>query len=487
MHKGSSLRFIVDEITEGQLDWAAMNDTFDYVALGDPSSAKRIPLVKGRKDQIEELIKHFPDEEKAIRKFYATAGSVRSISIAMGLLKLAPLWFSKLLIKTGLFFKMFPSYKTMNYSLQEFLDRITDNKDLQAVLSYNCLDYGTFPSEAPAGMHFILCQHFAASGGYYPVGGSSEIPYVMVPIIERNGGKVMVRAPVTQILLDEQNKKAVGVTVNKGGQNHTIHAPLVVSSTGLKVTRKLLPKQDVLSEAVHKTVDSVGQSMSCLQVFIGLKGTAEELGLPKGQNIWLWKNNDFNKSVEALEGDSPELDQYFPMSFISFPSTKDPVWEERFPGKSTCLIISGGTYKWFEEWVGSATQHRGKDYEAVKKELGTILWNDLLQMYPQLEDKVEYLDVGTPLTFQYYLGAPTGEIYGMDHNIQRFSAESMTILRPETQFEGLYLAGQDVAVCGITGGMMGSILCTSAILKRNIVNDIMALRQKLRSESKKSS
>ena len=345
---------------------------------------------------------------------------------------------------------------------------------------------GTFPSDAPAGMQFILCQHFASSGGYYPVGGSSEIPYVMVPLIERAGGRVMVRAPVTKILLDDSKKKAIGVVVSKGGQDHIIQAPLIVSSAGLKITCQLLSKVEVENGSAQKTVSKVGPSVSCVQVFVGLKGTAEELGIPKGQNIWLWKDSDFTKAVESLKEDTPVLENYFPMLFISFPSTKDPMWEERFPGKSTCLIISGGSYKWFEEWKDSTTQHRGKDYEATKKELTTILWNDLLEMYPQLEEKVEYMDLGTPLTFQYYIGAPTGEIYGLDHNVKRFSAETMAILRPETQYEGLFLAGQDVATCGIAGGMMGGILSASAILKRNIIGDLLLLRQKMKKASKKA-
>ena len=37
-------------------------------------------------------------------------------------------------------------------------------------------------------------------GGFYPVGGASEIAFNMIPIIERTGGKVLVRANVKEIL-----------------------------------------------------------------------------------------------------------------------------------------------------------------------------------------------------------------------------------------------------------------------------------------------
>ena len=46
-------------------------------------------------------------------------------------------------------------------------------------------------------------------GAYYPLGGTSEIAYQIVPIIERYGGKVLVDAPVTKILVDE-NGRATG-------------------------------------------------------------------------------------------------------------------------------------------------------------------------------------------------------------------------------------------------------------------------------------
>jgi len=56
-------------------------------------------------------------------------------------------------------------------------------------------------------MQMILLQHYV-HGGYYPVGGASEIAFNIIPVIEKAGGKVLVRAPVTEILLD--NGKAVG-------------------------------------------------------------------------------------------------------------------------------------------------------------------------------------------------------------------------------------------------------------------------------------
>ena len=46
-------------------------------------------------------------------------------------------------------------------------------------------------------------------GSSYPLGGTSEIAYQTIPAIERNGGKVLVNAPVTKILMDDSGR-AIG-------------------------------------------------------------------------------------------------------------------------------------------------------------------------------------------------------------------------------------------------------------------------------------
>ena len=57
-------------------------------------------------------------------------------------------------------------------------------------------------------MHALLINHFVY-GAFYPQGGASEIAFHIIPTIEKSGGRVLVRAPVSDILLDSEGK-AVG-------------------------------------------------------------------------------------------------------------------------------------------------------------------------------------------------------------------------------------------------------------------------------------
>lgn len=57
-------------------------------------------------------------------------------------------------------------------------------------------------------MQSTLLNHFM-HGAYYPKGGASEIAFNIIPVIRRAGGNVLVRAPVKEILLNDEGK-AVG-------------------------------------------------------------------------------------------------------------------------------------------------------------------------------------------------------------------------------------------------------------------------------------
>ena len=53
---------------------------------------------------------------------------------------------------------------------------------------------------------FSLHATFALPGGYYPVGGSSELAFNTIPVIEESGGQVITRVSVKEILIDEHGR-----------------------------------------------------------------------------------------------------------------------------------------------------------------------------------------------------------------------------------------------------------------------------------------
>lgn len=329
-------------------------------------------------------------------------------------------------------------------------------------------------------MHALLTRHFLY-GGYYPRGGSSEIAFQIIPTIERAGGRVLVRAPVREILVNDAGDQVVGVQVKKGHNVFDILAPLVISDAGLANTaRTLLPERVGQGCGFVAMADRYRPGLALMTVFIGLDGTAEELGL-KASNIWAFEENDLQKQLDHYISLGPDEASQAPapLLFISFPSTKDPTFPDRFPGKSTCEIVTVSPHTWFKDWENERVMHRGEDYIGLKTAIGRQAWSSVLELVPQLEGRDEYFDVGTSLSNQYYLASTRGEVYGADHTVDRFSLESMTKLRPQTGVAGLYMTGQDVTTCGFSGALMGGVVCTSAILRRNLTAELMEVKKEL--------
>lgn len=62
-------RCMLDQITNGQLQWEPLDNPFDHVVLGPPENRRHYPIYSGRNRFPDELKKCFPGEEKAIDEY----------------------------------------------------------------------------------------------------------------------------------------------------------------------------------------------------------------------------------------------------------------------------------------------------------------------------------------------------------------------------------------------------------------------------------
>lgn len=446
VHKpNSTLRRIFDVVSEGRLHWAEMSAVYDRIILGD----REYNLVAGTENFIAELVRQFPAEEAAIRRyvalirqtsyqssrFFAGQAMPRGLGRAYGK--------SRSLLMDKHFFQ----------TTRHVLEQLTANQELIAVLTGQWGDYGLPPAESSFLMHALVAKHYLA-GGAYPVGGASAMARSIIPTIQKAGGEVFTYAEVEQILIE--NKRAVGVRMADGTE---IRAGKVVSNAGfLPTVNRLLP------ESVRHLLPSRGKgnqiklSSAHLCLYAGFRGTPAELGM-ETTNLWIYPSADHEGNLDAYLA-SPDSSP-FPLVYVSFPSAKDPDWERRYPGKSTVEIVTVTQPEWFGEWQGTTWQQRGEQYEAKKKALTDRLLAILFERMPQLEQALDFCELSTPLSTQFYQRNQQGEIYGLDHFPDRFDHPS---LHPQTPIKNLYLTGADVVTAGIGGAVMGGMLTSSVML-----------------------
>ncbi|XP_058477070.1 inactive all-trans-retinol 13,14-reductase [Solea solea] len=477
LHENSLLRIAFDQISEGQLEFQQLEQHFDTIRIGLGDEMREYTMVSGKTEMKTHLMKQFPDDTEAIEAYFKLMKVVAKKTHYLATLKLIPQWISLFLLKSGIANFFSPVFRYSGTGATQFVNTLTSNKDLHIMFSY--LFYGVAPKDSSILINALLNHHYKR-GAYYPKGGSSEIAFHIIRTIQKYGGNCLVRAPVSQILVNEKGA-AYGVKVRKGQEEVEVHAPVVVSNCGVFTTfQKLLPPEVQVQDGIQERLNMMKHGRGSFLVFSGFDGTAEELDLVS-TNFWLFKNNNMDKSMDDFFSlNKEEAPDNIPMMFITMPSSKDPEANIRHPGKSCMTILTMVKYEWFEDWKDTTVRKRGDEYYDYKMRFAKNLFDWACTLFPKIRDKLVFQDVATPLTNMHYLGAQRGAMYSAEHNLDRFHAEAVARNRCNTPVKNLYLSGQDVFSCGIAGALHGGLLCSSAVLDHIVYIDLLLLKKKLK-------
>ena len=467
----STAGFFLNQLTNGQVAWQACDKFYDVAVLHTDGRTEplRVPMPSGYEDWKNALKSHFPTEGAAIDRFIDYCTECRVSSVGFFLLKVLPRWLAKLAIRIPVLRRRLTTFKSDQTTLA-VLRQLTDNTDLQTLLAYHWGDYGTDPARSSFAMHAQLATHFM-DGAYYPVGGASMIPFALAPQVTAAGGAVLTQARVQRLLTE--GGRVVGVVMQRDGAE--IRAPWVVSDAGLVNTGRLLP-EPLLRGPARRNGAAPDVSPAYVSIFVGLRGSAEDLGL-RATHYWVIRGDGDAEAFvrgsydEALRSGSPYV-------FVTFPSAKDPTAAQRAPGKSTCSIVFFASAAWFAEWRHEPFNRRSRGYREAKEALGRRVWDQAcaLPELAHLRQRVDYFDVGTPLTNEHFLADPS--IYGLAHGLERFRPETVLELRPDFfGLRGLALTGKDIFVCGFSGALTSGLLTASHVLGRDLYADLSKARK----------
>jgi all-trans-retinol 13,14-reductase len=439
----TTVRRMMDFLTQGQLDWAPMDPHYDRFFIGD----RVYDAVAGRAAFRDNLVAHFPREAQAIDRYLQLLGEVSRGMRTFALDRTLPPWAAAVagpLLRR----RLPPSFDRTTW---EVLSELTDDPELIAVLTGQWGDLGLPPKRSSFVIQALVAKHYL-HGGFYPVGGAWRIADTILPRIRATGGEVFTYARVEQVLVQEGRTR--GVRMADGTE---IAARCVISDAGaINTFARLLPAEVAGQHGYDRLIEGVKPSIGHLGVYIGLQGTAEEFGLPK-TNYWIYPGNDYDAALDRFLADPSGP---FPTVYISFPSAKDPDFARRHPGKATIEIVAPAPYETFAPWAGRTWGQRGEDYQAMKQRYGERLLEHLYDKVPQVRGRIDYWEVSTPLSMKWFCGWERGELYGLDHDPSRMRQRW---LRPRTKVPGLWLTGQDIMSCGVSGAMMGGLAAATAI------------------------
>ena len=258
----------------------------------------------------------------------------------------------------------------------EVLDGLTTNAEMKAVLTAQWGDYGEPPGRSSFAAHALVTQHYF-DGASYPVGGAGRIAGSVWPLVEREGGALLVDADVARI--DADDSRVTGVTLAGGRQ---FFAPVVISDAGVHNTLRLvtsdaLPRLSPLAEAARRLPPSRGHA--CL--YIGLDGAVDVAA----GNLWIYPGPDHDGNVarSAADPDAP-----LPVVYVSWPAAKDPTFAARHDGRATAEAITMAPWDWFSRWSDTRWKQRGDDYDAFKARLAARLLETVFAHAPGVRGHV---------------------------------------------------------------------------------------------------
>lgn len=455
-NKRSPTRKLLDYISDETVEWEPMDDDYD-VAISEDDEYRFCSSWTTLKERLKISFPDDKDKESIDKYFDLVRRTVRDRFPLLLLLKMLPERVSD--VCSWLFDRQLGIIKM---TTKQVLESITSNQKLMGVLSYHYGDYGETPDRGAFLMHAIITYHYR-SGAYYPVGGPLRISESIIRVIEKWGGKVLVRAPVSSILIDHRNR-AYGVVV-KGKE---ILAKSIVSSVGSPTTMtKLIPESHqsmVRKQVVMMKDKNVASNISLMSVFVGISDPDGSIKLPKS-NYWVHQSWDHDKNMAEYKQDHLKI----PLFFISFSSAKDPTYATRHPGKHAAMIIGACSYDDVEKFKYDRVKHRGSEYISMKEKWQGIFIQVLLDQFPELRGKIEYTEVGTAVTNDYYLGTHRGAVYGLAHTPKRFQQRW---LHAKTPIKNLFMSGQDICCCGIGGALVGGYMCAYTMSARSMFHSL---------------
>ena len=434
---------IIDEVTGGAISWSRLPRAYDRIIFSDES----YDLLSGRERFVQSLSQQFPRHHAAIERYAQLTQRVGHLAPAHFIAKqLASPVGRALGAATSALFHFYS-----DQTVEEVLRPVLTDPRLFDVLTGQWGDYGLTPRHASFAIHAMTGNHFMG-GAYYPVGGPGVLSSGAVQGIGAAGGEVYTNAEVDKIVVE--GGRAVGVRMVDGS---TFRAPVVVSGAGVPLTlNRLLPRDVAEKTGLLGGVRGVGPSTAHICLHLGFRKSDAELGFD-GTNLWVYCDGDREESFRRF-ADDPDAD--IPLTFMSFPSAKDPSWSERYPDRATVEVIALVPMRWFQKWTDSRWMKRGGEYDDFKAKMTERLLEKVYQQMPRLRGEVDHCELSTPLSTKHFAAHPDGEIYGLTHTPERFRLP----LRARSGVPGLYFTGADIVTGGVGGAVIGGTLSCGAIM-----------------------
>ena len=372
---------------------------------------------------IEILIENFPEEESGINAYFDQVLNARK--------------------------KAKESEGKPEISLGEFLDSIITNEDLKLVLLGNLGYYHDDPYSISLNYYSIAQGSYFQGGGNFIKGGSQKLSDYLSNYISQNGGKVIFKHLVTEIITE--NSRAVGIKYIEVGKEAsaylTAHGKEIIANAAIpNVASTLLAEEN--GKELQQQVDKLELGASLLTIYLGFKKRAKDQGSKYYSTFVFDESIQTQADIKANNSGDFENRSF---TFIDYSQIDSGLAREEKSVGAICCI------DYYSDWAVLDKE----DYKAKKKQVGEIFISKLEKLIPGIQDQIEYYEVGTSKTVARYTLNPGGAIYGFAQTPERVRSDQIESV------ENLHFASAWTKIGGgFSGAIFSGYLCAMDILRK---------------------
>lgn len=330
----------------------------------------------------------------------------------------------------------------LGWTLQDYFDLLQFPPELQLILAGQSAIFFLPPKQLSLIVHAAGVASYD-SGAYVPQQSFRTLVHALVDCIRHAPGcRVALSSEVTRV---ECDRRRVGAITTSAGT--TVLADNVIYDGDPQQSLKLLGEERFPARFRRKL--HYEYSTSALSVYLGLRGIDLRNYGFGDENLFWHPEVDLNQIYERQFAQGIPDEPYF---FCDAPTLRMEDPKLAPPGCQQLVMVSPCSYDYFRRLRAVSTE----SYEAAKQQYAQriirILERDFV---PELSRYIETLVVGSPLTNEYYVGAPRGNCYGMPLDPEHQHACHFNYRSP---FENFFYVGTTSGMPGMAANIHFSTL-----------------------------
>ncbi len=387
-----------------------VNGKYDVVISHNPDEVKT------------KLYKLFPDEKEGIDSYFYQVQNIK---------------------------KIIRQKDKPDTTLGEFIDSIISDEDLKLILLGNLGYYHDDPYELSLGYYSMAQNSYYQGGGNFIQGGSQVLSDYLMDFISANGGTVLLKQMVNEIIIEDGTAVGIRYKSVKKSDNEikTAYANEIISNASIpQVAARMIP--ETFGKQIENEIKDLKPGPSLLTVYFGFNKKLSKIG-NKNYSTFI-----YDESVKNLAGILPNNHAGFDsrsFTFVDYSQVDARLVEgEKAVGAVCCNDYAA-------DWENlSPEAYRGR-----KEQVAQHFINRLEKLLPGFKDAVEYYEVATAKTVQRYTLTPGGAVYGFAQTPERVKT---VIQNPVKNLS--FASAWSQTGGGYSGAIYSGYLCALDVLRR---------------------